>query len=124
MDELTPHCRCMPVLPPRVDHSLRNALRELALAQDDVVRRDQLMGLGLTVGEADNMLKSGRWQDDADGLIVILHNGPLTRRQQEAVAVLAGGRLCGLAARTAATRSGLVGWDAQLIEVLVPRGTT
>jgi len=40
------------------------------------------------------------------------------------VAVLAGGRLCALAARTAAGRAGLVGWPAHKVEVLIPRGTT
>ena len=70
------------------------------------------------------MLDARRWQVDADGLVIVLHNGPLTRLQQEAVAVLAGGRVCALAARTAAARAGLTGWNAELVEVVVPRGTT
>lgn len=114
----------MAVLPKQVEGALRHALIELALRQDDVARRDQLLDLGLVPHLLEFMVKSRRWQVDADGLVVVLHNGPLTRLQQEVVAVLAGGRLCALAARTAAARAGLVGWDAELVEVLVPRGTT
>jgi hypothetical protein len=40
------------------------------------------------------------------------------------MAVLAGGKLCALAARTAAAAAGLVGWEPPTLEVLVPRGTT
>jgi hypothetical protein len=103
---------------------LGEAFAELAARQDSVVRREQLLDIGLAQHDVGYMLESGRWQADADGLVVVLHNGPLTRRQQEAVAVLAGGRHCALAARTAAARAGLAGWDAELVEVVVPRGTT
>jgi hypothetical protein len=113
----------MTVLPKRLAGTPRDALLELAARQDEVVRREQLVDVGLEPHDIDYMIESRRWQVDAD-LIVVLHNGPLTRRQQEGVAVLAGGRLCALAARTAAARAGLAGWDAELIEVVVPRGTT
>jgi len=114
----------MTVLPARLAGATREALRELGQRQDEVVRREQLLDLGLAQHDVIYMNESHRWQTDADGLVVVLHNGPLTQRQQEAVAVLAGGRLCALAARTAAARGGLVGWNAELVEVLVPRGTT
>lgn len=114
----------MTVLPSRLDAGRRRSVLELAERQDDVARRDQLLDAGLTAGEIDQMIESRRWQADADGLVTVLHNGPLTRLQQEAVAVLAGGRLCALAARTAAARAGLQGWEAELVEVVVPRGTT
>jgi hypothetical protein len=107
-----------------LDGQRRQALSDLATRQDDVVRRDQLLDIQLAAHEIEFMIESRRWQVDADGLVVILHNGPLTTRQQETVAVLAGGRLCALAARTAASRAGLVGWEAELVEVIVPRGTT
>jgi hypothetical protein len=99
-------------------------LEALAERQRAVVRRHQLESAGMTNGQIDRMLTARRWQSDADGLVVVLHNGPLTTEQQESVAVLAGGRLCGLAARTAAARAGLRRWPAVKIEVLVPRGTT
>lgn len=114
----------MTVLPRRPAGVPHAALVELGQRQDDVVRREQLLDLGLAQHDVIYMIESRRWQTDADGLVVVLHNGPLTRRQQEAVAVLAGGRLGALAARTAATRVGLSGWEAELVEVLVPRGTT
>lgn len=114
----------MTVLPTRLTGSTSRALTELGSHQDEVVRREQLLDIELAPHVVAYMIESKRWQADADGLVVVLHNGPLTRRQQETVAVLAGGRLCALAARTAAARAGLDGWDAELVEVLVPRGTT
>src|SRR3954454_22677934 len=81
-----------------------SAVEALAQRQAAVVRRHQLELTGLTNGQIDRMLSARRWQSDADGLVLVLHNGPLTPEQQESVAVLAGGRVCALAARTAATR--------------------
>ena len=112
------------VIPESAEGACRVALVELADRQLAVARRAQLEELGLTNGQIDRMLSSGRWRSDAEGLVVVLHNGPLTATQEESVAVLAGGRLCGLAARTAAARGGLQGWPAHKTEVLVPRGTT
>jgi hypothetical protein len=116
----------MPILPPRLEASSRTNFLRVAAAQIDVVRRGQLLDAGLTAGTVDRMTDARRWQTDANGLVVVLHNGPLTERQKESVAVLAGGRECALAARTAAARCGLRGWqsDDALVEVLVPRGTT
>lgn len=88
------------------------------------MRTESIEAVGVTDTQVDRMVAARRWQADASGLVVIMHNGPLTRRQQEAVAVLAGGRVCALAARTAAASAGLSGWDAPLVEVVVPRGTT
>jgi hypothetical protein len=93
-------------------------------AQDGVVRRETLLDAGVAQGHVDRMLDAGKWRSDAGGLVVIAHNGPLTPRQQQAVAVLAGGQVCALAARTAAANCGLEGWQAELVEVVVPRGTT
>jgi len=100
------------------------ALADLDLRQYGVVRREQLRGIGLADWQIDYRVASAFWQADAGGIVVVLHNGPLSRVQQQAVAVLAGGRVCALAARTAAANGGLEGWDAQLVEVVVPRGTT
>jgi hypothetical protein len=55
---------------------------------------------------------------------MVLHNTTLTPGQRQGIAVLAGGRLCALAARTAAVVAGLTGWEPPALEVLVPRGTT
>lgn len=114
----------MPILPPRLHPDLQHALTDLGRGQCDVVRREQLLALGISAGTVDRMVGGRRWQTDAGGLVVVMHNGPPTPIQQESVAVLAGGRVCALAARTAAARAGLTGWEADLIEVVVPRGTT
>ena len=116
----------MPIIPPNVDSGTRAAFLRLAALQTDVVRRSQLLAIGLTPSTVNSMIDARRWQNDAAGLVVVLHNGPLTTLQQESLAVLAGGTLCGLAARTAAARAGLQGWQSELavIEVVVPRGTT
>src|SRR3954466_16197878 len=112
------------VMPKRLPPDLQARLANIAERQLGVVRRDELLALDVADHIVENMVASRRWQTDGAGLVVVMHNGPLTIAQQEAVAVLAGGRLCGLAAKTAASHAGLVGWPAHKIEVLVPRGTT
>jgi hypothetical protein len=54
--------------------------------------------------------------------VVVFHNGPLTREQQQWAAVLNAGGLAALAARTAASEQGLVGWEATCIEIIIPKG--
>lgn len=56
-------------------------------------------------------------------MVVAMHNGPLDPDQRLWAAVLNAGPDAALAARTAATVHGLVGWEPECIEVLVPRGT-
>jgi hypothetical protein len=100
------------------------ALHVLAEAQYCVVRREQLIAAGVSERTTKRMLRSGRWRSEAGGLVIVLHNGPISSRQAESLAVLAGGQLCALAARTAAARAGLLNWPSPRIEVVVPRGTT
>jgi hypothetical protein len=108
-------------LPPRIDSGLRESLLTLGTDQVGVARRDQLAEIGLPKHVLESMLAAGRWQ--VQGLIVIaMHNGPLTHEQQLWTVVLNAGQLVALAARTAATEQGLVGWDAECIEILVGRG--
>jgi hypothetical protein len=114
----------MYVLPTRLPMDVRVAVADLADRQLGVVRHEQLLDVGVADHQIDYMLDSRRWQDDAGRLVIVMHNGPLTAEQTEAVAVLAGGRLCALAAKTAAARVGLTRWPAYKVEVVVPRGTT
>jgi hypothetical protein len=110
-------------MPPNLTTAVLAAVSDIADRQLGVVRRRDLLGAGLTDSQADRCLLVRRWQDvGAD--VLVLHNGPLTSRQEWAVAVLAGGSLCGLAARTAAEAAGLLGWESKRVEVVVPRGTT
>lgn len=111
-------------LPRSLPSAVRTELLDLHDRQDAVVRRGQLVELGVAEWQVDHLVASAGWQTDAGGLVVVMHNGPLTRAQQQAVAVLAGGGVCALAARSAAANAGLAGWEAELVEVVVPRGTT
>src|SRR4051794_30006022 len=111
-------------LPARFADAQAFAVHELADAQRCVARREQLVAAGVDEHTIAYMLRSGRWRCDAGGLVVVLHNGPLSADQAESVAVLAGGRVCALAARTAAARAGLLHWTTPRIEIVVPRGTT
>jgi hypothetical protein len=108
-------------LPDRASSDVREALTTIGQEQQAVVRRNQLLATGMTARTVDGMLIGGRWR--AHGAIVIaMHNGPLTPDQELWAAVLNAGPLAALAARTAAAQHGLVGWTADCIEVLVPRG--
>jgi hypothetical protein len=106
-----------------VDGETRRRLQDLAERQDQVCRREQLLTAGITDRQIDRGLDAHRWQVVSAGLIV-LHNTRLTPGQRQGIAVLAGGRLCALAARTAAAAAGLTRWEPPALEVVVPRGTT
>ena len=109
-------------LPPRALSEVRERLRVVGEHQAGVVRRSQLAALGMTSSEIEAMVAAGRWR--AHGVIVVaMHNGPLSHEQQLWAAVLNAGPHAALAARTAAAAHGLVGWAAECIEVLVPRGS-
>jgi hypothetical protein len=66
---------------------------------------------------------AGRWRS-LGGLVVALHNGPLTRQQREWAAVLTSGRDTGLAGRTALGLAGLRGWEVDEVHLVAPRGRT
>src|SRR4051794_29036967 len=108
-------------LPPHLDDQTRHAVLELAARQDAVATRRQLLTTTVTDAQIDRCLSVARWRQ-LGGSVVVLHNGPLTRRQQMAAAVLAGASPCALAARTAAEAAGLMGWSEPTVEILVPRG--
>jgi hypothetical protein len=109
-------------LPSRVSPDVRYRLAELAVNQDGIARRDEVYGCGLSANGLAAMLSAGRWRARGE-IIVVLHNGPLTRRQELWAAVLNAGHPAALAARTAATGHGLAGWDAECVEIVVPKGT-
>jgi hypothetical protein len=109
--------------PVGIDAETRDRLRDVTEQQDRVCRRDQLLAVGITDRQIDRGLEAHRWQVVSAGLMV-LHNTRLTLDQRQGIAVLAGGRLCALAARTAAAVAGLTGWEPPALEVVVPLGTT
>ncbi|MQA76941.1 MAG: hypothetical protein GEV10_00425 [Streptosporangiales bacterium] len=97
-------------------------LGALAQRQDAVVLRSQLVGCGVSRAHVEAQLAAWRWQT-LGPLLVVMHNGPLSDRQRLWAAVLSGGIPAALCARTAAAEAGLVGWEAAVVEIVVPRGT-
>lgn len=88
--------------------------------QDSVFTRHQLLEAGLSPGQLAAQVSARRWRAPTS-TVYVLHNGPLTQRQQWWVATLAVGPLAG---RTALTAWGVTGWASDSVEVLVRRGAT
>lgn len=109
------------MLPESAGASLRERLGAVARDQNGVARRSQLAALGVSKHVVENMLDSRRWTAYGP-LALALHNGPLTQRQRMWVTVMNVSDAVGLAARTAAAEYGLAGWEADCIEIVVPRG--
>jgi len=99
----------------------RPNLSDLMVLYDGVLRRDQLVDAGLSRGDVTAEVFRGRWQD-LGPVVVVLHNGPLTPRQQLFAAVQHCGPKAALAGRSAAVAGGLTGWATGKIHVVVPRG--
>lgn len=94
---------------------------DLIPLHDGVVTRAELHTMGMTYHEVEAQLAARRWQA-VGPLVVVTHNGPLTRAQQLWVAVLNAGDPAALAGRSAAEHAGLQGWSSPLVHVVVPRG--
>lgn len=90
-------------------------------APRQVQSRDALRNLGVTPSEVKARVAAGRWR--LCGHAVVLHNGPLTRRQRWDAALINVGPRAMLTAFTAAERGGLTGWDRDQVHVLAPMGT-
>jgi hypothetical protein len=95
----------------------RASLNRLAELQDGVVTRHQLRKHGYDLDAVRAQIDARRWQPRGREVIV-LHNGPLTSRQERWVAVLAQheGALAGV---TAAQEFGLAGFDDGFVHVLL-----
>ncbi|HZE48304.1 MAG TPA: hypothetical protein VE074_02010 [Jatrophihabitantaceae bacterium] len=87
---------------------------------DDVVSRAHLLRLGCTRWQIESRIAAGRWQPV--GCAIVLHNGPLTRRQRWRVALLNCGPRSALTAFTALEALGLHGWERDAVHVLAPAG--
>jgi hypothetical protein len=76
---------------------------------------------GYSVGRIRAQLDAGRWR--RWGFAIVMHNGPLTQRQQWMVARAHAGPAAVLTAFTAAQFHGLSGWERQAVNVLTTRGS-
>ncbi len=99
---------------------MHESLFQLGEVQSNVVRRDQLREAGLTPDEIRAHIDAGRWRAFGS-LVVVLHNGPLERRQQMWAGVLATGRSTTLAGLTALEAAGLRNWPDPRVHLLLPR---
>jgi uncharacterized protein DUF559 len=86
--------------------------------QSGVVTVDSAVGF-LGRGEVRWKVARGHWQRPCRGVLVTF-SGPLTRRHEEWVALLAAGRGAILAGLSAASLDGLTGFADQKIHLLVP----
>ncbi len=77
-----------------------------------------LRALGFTRHEVAAQLAACRWQ--RHGSAIVLHNGPLTRAEVIAAALINAGPRSVLTSFTAAEVLGLKGWDRPAVHVLVP----
>jgi hypothetical protein len=99
----------------------RAAQRTFAVPGNGTVQtRAQLRGQGVTDSQLRARLAAGRWQ--RCGRAIILHNGPLTRQQRWAAALISVGPRATLTSFTAAELLGLTGWAREEIHILVPMG--
>lgn len=91
--------------------------------QAQTATRAQLRDAGLSDSFIDAQLDARRWQAWGP-LVIVMHNGPLTRVQLLWAATLhVGPRGC-LAARTALEPHGFRGFDDELVHVVHPRATS
>lgn len=87
---------------------------------DGVASRADLAALGIDADLIDPQLAADRWQ--RVGSAIVLHNGPLSRRQRELVALFNCGPRSVFTSFTAAERWGLKGWTRDDVYVLGPKG--
>ncbi|MGH3095911.1 MAG: hypothetical protein ACRDMV_07920 [Streptosporangiales bacterium] len=94
---------------------------DLAIAQDGILLREQIAEASISRSHLLAQLDAQRWQA-LGPRVLVLHNGPMTFRQQLWAAVLNAGPRAALCARTAAAEAGLGGWEGNGIEIVVQRG--
>jgi hypothetical protein len=98
-------------------------LAQLALLQERVVTRPQLVGLGLNQFEIRAQLAARRWTAWGSH-VVLLHNADPTRRQLMWAGLLDAGEPAALVSHTALELAGFRDFarEAALIHLMVPRG--
>lgn len=97
------------------------ALRDLAVRHEGVVRRDQLLTVGVTHKHVAYHVRAGRWSVIGPN-VVVLSTGVLSRRQQMYAGCAHVGPRGALAGWTTLEDRGLRGWDQPDIHTVVPHG--
>jgi len=96
------------------------SIRARSRAGRSVLGRAELAELGCTESQLRARLAAGRWR--TLGSAVVLHNGPLARRERWQAALLNCGPRSVLGSFTAAEAAGLRGWERDDVHVLAPAG--
>ena len=110
----------------RTASALDLRVRALARPQHETVHRSQLAASGVSWEMVESQVAAGRWQP-VGPLVIVLHNGPLTRTQQLWAAVLTVGAKGCLAEGTALEVHGFRGLgvpDLETVHVLHPRASS
>lgn len=105
-----------------LDETTLARLTALSVAQDGVLGRDQLAGLGFDRHHIHQRVVSGRWTA-VGSRVVALSTGSFTFRQRLWVAVLHSGPDAALSGLTAAEAHGLRGFATSTLHTLVPHGS-
>ena len=88
---------------------------------DRVIAHADLIDAGVTENALRAQLAAERWR--RFGRAIVLHNGPLTTRQQRRVALINCGPRAVLTSFTSAAEHGLQRWERREVHVLAPPGT-
>jgi very-short-patch-repair endonuclease len=96
-------------------------LRDLATGHEGVVRRDELLALGITHKHVAHQVKAGRWSTLGSN-VVVLRTGILSRRQQMYAGCAHVGPRGALAGWTVLEERRLQGWDQPLVHTVVLHG--
>jgi hypothetical protein len=97
-------------------------LADLSAEQDLVLSRGQLGTLAFGRQLIARRVKAGRWQVVGPH-VVVLHSGPLSRRQQYWAGVLHAGEGAALGSLTALEAEGFTGLGSPEVHVVAPHGT-
>ena len=89
--------------------------------QTGVIARAQLLRCGFTQGDIGAQVRARRWKQ-LNEAVIVLHNGPLTPEQNVWAVMLSAPEPSALCGVTAATRSGLTGFETAIVHVLIQRG--
>lgn len=89
--------------------------------QRGLATRLQLQAVGVSRRHVDAQIEARRWRA-LNEHVVVTHNGPLTHTQRLWAVDLSAPGLHALAGQTAMQMWGIVGFETEIVQILVPRG--